>query len=339
MSHPSRRSRLIRRQMPLRTRMFTRVAERVAERRLAGLTLENVERLRALTFPARAPYTWITGRAAKNVDVWDTEFVTRDGVARAVRVYRPHDAGPHPVVVFFHGGGFVLGNLPANDPFCTVVAEEVSAVLLSVDYRMSPEHRAPQAALDAVDAVRWAPSYASVCDGDPDRLAVCGDSAGGNLATVATHVIRDEGGPAIAHQALIYPGTDLSMSFPSIKHQAAGPFLTERMLKAFAGHYLGPDDGIGANHPLVSPYWRDDLSGLPPALVQTADLDPLRDEGLAYAGRLTEAGVPVRATNYLGAAHAFVSYPGASIAAAQAMLELVVELRRHLVPHARFALD
>jgi acetyl esterase len=339
MSRTGRRTRLIRRQLPLRTRMFTAAAERVGERRLATLTPHNVERMRAMTFPARPPYTWITGRAARDVDIWMTSFATRDGVSRDVRVYRPRDEGPHPLVVFFHGGGWVLGNLRGYDPFCSVVAEEVSAVVLSVDYRMSPEHRAPQAVLDAVDAVRWAPSYSGDCDGDPDRLAVCGDSAGGNLATVATHVVRDEGGPTISHQALIYPATDLTQSFPSVRAQAHGPFLTGKMLHAFAGHYLGPEGGIGAKHPLVSPYWQEDLSGLPPALIQTADLDPVRDEGLAYADRLAEAGVPVRATNYLGAVHAFASFPGTSIAGAQAMLEVVTELRRHLVPHAGFALD
>ncbi len=339
MSPASRRTRLIRSRLPLRTRLFTALAEAVSERRILELTPENVERIRALGLPARAPFTWLTGRVSPEVDIWGTTFTTRDGAVRRVRVYRPRGRGPHPVVVYFHGGGFVMGRVPSYDPLCSAVSEEVPAVVLSVDYRMSPEHRAPQAALDAVDAVRWAPTVAPDCNGDPDRLAVCGDSAGGNLAAVATHVVRDEGGPPIRHQALIYPGTDLTMSFPSIQTRAKGPLLTGRLLEAFSGHYLGPGGGIGARSPLVSPYWQEDLSGLPPALVQTADLDPLRDEGLAYADRLAEAGVPVRATNYLGATHGFVSYPGTSIAATQALLELVVELRRHLIPRAGFALD
>lgn len=325
--------------MPLRTRVFTWLAERVSEPRVLNLTPENIENLRALTFPARAPFTWLTGRTSSQVDIWNTSFAARDGAVRAVRAYRPRGIGPYPLVVFLHGGGFVLGNLRQYDPFCSAIAEEVPAAVLSIDYRMSPEHRAPQAALDAVDALRWAPSAARDCDADPARLAVCGDSAGGNLAAVATQVIHDEGGPAISHQALIYPGVDLSMSFPSVQARDKGPMLTGRLLRAFSSHYLGPKGGIGARHPLVSPYFREDLSGLPPALVQTADFYPLRDEGLAYAGRLAEAGVPVRATNYLGAVHGFVGYPGSSVASAQALLELVTELRRHLVPHAGFALD
>lgn len=323
--------------MPLRTRAFSWLVDRVSERRILDLTPENLEWLRARTFPARPPFTWLTGQISSEVDIWNTSFVTRDEATRTVRVYRPRGDGPHPLIVRFYGSGFVLGNLPSFDPFCSALAEEVPAVILSVDYRLAPEHRAPQAALDAIDAIRWAPSVAPDCNADPERLAVCGDSAGGNLAAVATHVIRDEGGPPISHQALIYPGVDLSMSFPSIQTRAKGPVLTEPVMRVLTGSYVGPEGD--ARNPLISPYWQDDLAGLPPALVQTADLDPLRDEGLAYAGRLAEAGVPVRATNYLGAVHGFLSYPGASIAAAQALLELVTELRRHLVPHAGFALD
>ncbi len=328
---------MIRRRMPLRTRIVSWLAEWVSERRIIDLTPENLEYLRSLTFPARAPFTWLTGRISSQVDIWNTSFVTRDGADRPVRVYRPRGVGPHPLIVRFYGSGFVQGNLTSFDPFCSTLAEEVPAVILSVDYRLAPEHRAPQAALDAIDAIRWAPSVAPDCNADPTRLAVCGDSAGGNLAAVATQVIRDEGGPHISHQALIYPGVDLSMSFPSIRARAKGPMLTEPVLRVFTESYVGPE--ADPRDPLISPYWREDLSGLPPALVQTADLDPLRDEGLAYAGRLAEAGVPVRATNYLGSVHGFISFPGASLAAAQALLDLVTELRRHLVPHAQFALD
>ena len=143
----------------------------------------------------------------------------------------------------------------------------------------------------------------------PRGSAVFGDSAGATSPRWPRTSSATRAGPPISHQALIYPGVDLTMSFPSIQARAKGPMLTGKLLAAFSGHYLGPEGGIGARDPLVSPYWRDDLAGLPPALVQTADLDPLRDEGLAYAGRLDEAGVPVRATNYLGAVHGFVELP------------------------------
>ena len=135
----------------------------------------------------------------------------------------------------------------------------------------------------------------------------------------------------IAHQALIYPATDLSKSFPSVHENGDAPMLTEAKMDAFIAHYLGPDP-MDLRDPAISPYWRADLTGLPPALVQTADIDPIRDEGLAYAARLADAGVPVRVTNYLGTVHGFASIPGATLIGKQAQHELVVELRRHLHP-------
>ncbi len=165
---------------------------------------------------------------------------------------------------------------------------------------------------------------------DTSRLAVAGDSAGGNLAAVVCQVVRDDGGPVIAHQALIYPGTDATMSQPSIRQHADAPVLTRPKIEAFLAHYRGPD-GLAPQDPLLSPLWAADHSGLPPALVQTADLDPLRDEGALYAdAALRRAGVPVRLTNYLGAPHGFASFPGATHIGAQARAELVGELRSHL---------
>ncbi|MGV1009137.1 MAG: alpha/beta hydrolase [Dermatophilaceae bacterium] len=331
MSRTRQRSRMVRHRLPLRTKAVSWVVEQLSERTVATMTPQNAAGIRErMALPARAPFTWLVGRPVSDVDTWQTQFTTRDGAARAVRVHRPQAPGRHPVIIHFHGGGFVLGDLPSYDPLCSTLAREVPAVVLSVDYRMAPEHRAPQAVLDAVDAVRWAADYAPVADGDPDRIALVGDSAGGNLAAVSTHVIRDEGGPRISHQGLIYPATDLTMSFPSIRARADGPWLTVSMMRMFSGHYLGPDGGIGLGNPLVSPYWREDLSDLPPALVQTADMDPLRDEGQAYAARLAQAGVEVRATNYLAGVHGFVSFPGTSLVAAQALSELVTEQRRYL---------
>ena len=209
-----------------------------------------------------------------------------------MRVYRPSTATRDlPVVVFFHGGGWVLGSTRMYDPLCSFLAAEVGAVVLSVDYRMAPEHRAPTAALDCVDAVRQVSAHGERWNADTSRLAVAGDSAGGNLAAVVCQVVRDDGGPVIAHQALIYPGTDATMSQPSIGQHADAPVLSRPKIEAFLAHYRGPD-GLATQDPLLSPLWAADHSGLPPALVQTADLDPLRDEGALYATRLSDGGGP-----------------------------------------------
>lgn len=318
--------------MPLRTRALTMILARRFPS-LAGMDAEQVARVRVgMEMPARPPFTWVTGPVDARVRISDTWFEARDGAQRGARVYRPAGPGPHPVVVFYHGGGWVLGTTRQYDPLCAQIATRIGALVLSVDYRLAPEHRAPTAVHDAVDGLRWAAGAAAEFGGDPARLAVCGDSAGGNLAALVCHVAADEGGPAIAHQALVYPGVDLSKSFPSIREHAQAPVLDEAKIDAFRDHYLGPDSTFDLRDPAISPYWRADLRGLPPALVITADLDPLRDEGQAYAARLAQAGVPVRATNYLGTVHGFLSFPGATLIGHQALLELLTELRSHLIP-------
>jgi acetyl esterase len=315
--------------MPLRTRLLTSYLDHGGYPSIVDLDIAGIQRARATVAPARRPFTWVTGPIERAASIQDTWFRTRDGSSRQVRVYRPSSPGPHPVVMFFHGGGFVLGTPRGYDPLCSMLACQVRAVVVSVDYRMAPEHVAPQALDDCVDATRWAGGATAELGGDPSRLAVCGDSAGGNLVAGVTHAIHDEGGPTIAHQALLYPATDCTRSFPSHREHATAPVLTEAMIRAYVQHYLGPH-GIPADDPRVSPHFRADLTGLPPALVQTADLDPLRDEGLAYAARLSGAGVPVRATNYLATVHGFHSFPGATTIGAQARLELVTELSAHL---------
>ena len=315
--------------MPLRTRLFGAVYDRLRRESVAGLDLAEIQKLRDSVAPTRRPWTWVTGPVPAGVHITRASFVARDGHGIRVRVYRPASAGPHPVVVFLHGGGWVLGDPRGYDPLSGFIADSVPALVLSVDYRRAPEDPAPQAVLDSVDAVRWATRTAAGLGGDPVRLAVCGDSAGGNLAAVACRVIRDEDGPRIAHQALLYPGTDATQSFPSVREHAHAPILTLAAINAYLELYVGRSH-LAPDDPLVSPIWADDLSGLPPALIQTADLDPLRDEGQAYAAQLAAAGVPVRATNYLGTPHGFMSFPGATVCGPQARLELATELSRHL---------
>ena len=323
--------------MPLRTKIFTSLYDAVSGRTaVADLTAAQRARARAVALPALPPVTWVTGAVPKGVTVWDSRFTARDGATVPVRLYRPATGGPGgtggplPVVVYLHGGGWVLGSTRGYDALCGFVADAVGAVVVSVDYRLAPEHPAPQGVHDAVDAVRWVGEHAAEVGGDGGRMAVCGDSAGGNLAAVVCLVVRDEGGPRIAHQALLYPGTDATMSHPSITELADAPILTRTDIDGFLGHYLD-GTGLDLKDPIVSPLWATDLSHLPPALVQTADLDPLRDEGRAYAARLADAGVPVRATNYTGAPHGFMSMPGIVPSAGQARYELAAELRAHLL--------
>lgn len=316
----------------MRTRLFTAVYDRLGREDIADLDVVQIRRRRATVAPTRPPFTWVTGAVPRGVRIGEARFDARDGHGIPVRVYRPSrpdGRGQYPVVVYLHGGGWVLGSTRGYDPLCGHLADALPALVLSIDYRMAPEHLAPQAVLDSVDALRWAATAAAGLGGDPERLAVCGDSAGGNLVAVACRLVRDGGGPRIALQALIYPATDATMSFPSVSERSGGPILSTASIEAYVATYLGPG-GLPAADPLVSPLWADDLAGLPPALVQTGDLDPLRDEGLAYAARLTEAGVATRVTNYLGAPHGFMSFPGATVCGPQARLELVTELREHL---------
>jgi acetyl esterase len=230
-------------------------------------------------------------------------------------------------VVFLHGGGWVQGNVVMYDPLCMHVAEQVRAVVVSVDYRLAPEHRAPTAAHDAVDATTWVADHGDVLRADTGRLGIFGDSAGGNLATVVAQLLRDRGDTRLRHQALIYPALDMTLASPSIDELADAPMLTRANILAFREHYA--PEGSDWAEPLVSPLFGR-LDGLAPALVQTADRDPLRDDGLRYAAALRGAGVPVRVTNYVRLPHGFASFPGACPTGAQHRAELVAEMRSHL---------
>jgi acetyl esterase/lipase len=314
-----------------RTALFAAVIDRWVDKPIERCSPEEIAAQRGQVFPDRPPYSWITGGGARDVGITYGTAPARDGYEIPLRVYRPRAVRDSeddvPVVIFIHGGGWVRGNVVAYDPLCTHLARAVRAVVVSVDYRLAPEHPAPTAAFDAVDATAWLAEQAAVLRADTTRLAVVGDSAGGTLAAVVTQVLRDRGDSPVRHQSLIYPATDLTMSSPSIDQLADAPMLTRRSIVAFREHYAPA--GSDYTDPLLSPLFGR-LEGLPPALIQTADLDPLHDDGFRYASALRGAGVSVRLTNYLRVPHGFASFPGVVATGAQHREELVSELRTHL---------
>ena len=220
-----------------------------------------------------------------------------------VRIYVPCGKGPFPVLLYFHGGGWVIGDIESSDGLCRILTNAVGCIVVSVDYRLAPEHPFPAAADDAYHATLWVAMNASSFGGDPSRIAVCGDSAGGNLAAVVTQIARDRGKPAICFQLLIYPVTDAACDSPSYSENAEGYFLTKDAMQWFWNHYVR--NNADRSHPYASPLRARTLAGLPAALVITAEFDPLRDEGERYAEGLRAAGTPVEFTRYEGMIHGF----------------------------------
>jgi acetyl esterase len=223
------------------------------------------------------------------------------------RVYTPKNLrknnGLAPVLVFFHGGGWVIGNLDSHDVVCRKLADEGQLVVISVDYRLAPEHKFPAAVDDAIAATKWIADNSRRLGLDASRLTVGGDSAGGNLAAVVAIAARDGNGPAIAGQVLIYPATDFAMTHPSHSEPETSILLTHSVIRWFRDHYL---NGSADVHDWrASPARAKTLVGLPPAYVLTAGADPLRDEGNEYAHRLKEAGVPVAYRHFPGQFHGF----------------------------------
>ena len=235
--------------------------------------------------------------------------LTADGPLGTIplRVYRPGgvpDSRPLPVLVFFHGGGWVIGDIETHDVVCRQVTAEAGISVISVDYRLAPENKFPAAVDDAWAATRWIAAHGAELGIDPARLAVGGDSAGGNLAAVVALLARDAGWPKISLQVLTYPVTDLGAETKSYADLAEGYMLTRDSMRWFRAHYLSKEED--ALDWRVSPIRATSLAGLPPALVITAGFDPLRDEGQAYALRLSEAGVSVDAVCFGGMIHGFV---------------------------------
>ncbi|MBP6996550.1 MAG: alpha/beta hydrolase [Phycicoccus sp.] len=316
--------------MPPRTALLTRLIDTARRPPVDEMSLADIRWARTVLHPRRRPFTWLLGELDPTLVVGAATALARDGASIPLRTYRPADrTGPLPVVVWLHGGGWVLGNVVNYDPICSDLATTVDALVVSVDYRLAPEHRAPTAALDAIDATRWVVEHAAGLGADPDRIAVAGDSAGGNLAALVAQAFRDEQAPNVRAQVLIYPAVDMTKSAPSLQQHPNGGILTAAAIDAFLDHYLG--DEVDPLDPLVSPLFGD-LTGLAPALIQTADLDPIRDDGSRYAAALTAAGSSAHWTNYRGVPHGFASFPGASPAGAAQRREMTAFLLHHLRP-------
>jgi acetyl esterase len=235
------------------------------------------------------------------------------GGALPVRVYRPDGDAAKPLVVFFHGGGWVVGSIATHDSTCRSLADALDAVVVSVDYRLAPEHKFPAALDDCAAALAWSVEHAVELGADPARVVLAGDSAGGNLAAVVAQLAR-ESGPAISFQLLVYPVTDCEFDSRAMIDNAEGYFLTRYAMQWFFAQYL-EQEGQG-DDPRVSPLRATDLGGLPPAFIVTAEYDPLRDQGIAYAERLAAAGTPCEVRTYPGMFHGFFGM-GAQITAAQ----------------------
>jgi len=240
-----------------------------------------------------------------------------------VRVYRPTLADTLPVVMFFHGGGFVLCGLDSHDRECRSLANQSGCVVIAVDYRLAPEHRYPAAAEDAYAATRYVAEHASEFGIDAGRIAVCGDSAGGNLAAVVSLMARDRGGPSLRYQLLVYPLTDFTDESASIR-EFNGVFLSVEMMDWFADSYVPQAD---RRQPYASPLLASDLRGLPPTYVITAECDMVRDQGEAYARKLQAAGVAVESKRYDGMIHPFFSLGGIVDGGREAITDAAAKLR------------
>ncbi len=315
--------------LPLRTRAFTRALHALGRFDVARMDLDTIRRGPGARVPgtdhARRPRRTRSGRPDDRHRRWPASRCGSTGTAST-------PASGAPVVVNLHGGGWVLGNLQQSEWSCSTLAARLGAVVVSVDYRLAPEHPAPAGFDDCWAVVRHLSRDASEVGGDATRVAVTGDSAGGNLAALVAIAHRDAlraGGPdapaaPLRHQALVYPAVDLTLASPSIHARPHAPVLPRRNIDRFLEHYL-TGSHLGPADPAVSPLHAD-LEDVAPALVITADNDPLEDDGERYADALRAAGVPVRYTRYERVPHGFLTFPGAAPAARQALAELVQEL-------------
>ena len=266
-----------------------------------------------------------TQGAPEPVGAVEERTIPGAGGEMPTRIYIPYGTGPFPVLVYLHGGGWVIGDLEAYDATCRALTNAAGCLVVAMEYRLAPEHKFPAAPEDCYAAACWVAANAAAIGGDPRRIAIGGDSAGGNLTAVVAQMARDRGGPALVYQLLVYPVTNYGYDTASYRENADGYLLTRDAMVWFWNHYLR--SAADGNNPLASPLRANDLRGLPPAMVLTAEFDPLRDEGEAYAIRLQEAGVPVTLKRYAGTIHGFFSLGAVLDQGKQAMADAAAALR------------
>lgn len=314
--------------IPLRTKIFWGLYRRLERSPVMQQPPDRVPqardlRNRMLRLPGAA---LIIGATDPGVTVHDSEATLPDGTALPLRVYRPRAAsGPTAVVMNFHGGGWVSGDIRQSEWWASSVAACSGATVISVEYRLAPEHPFPTPVEDCYGATLWVTEHAGELGVDGARLAVMGDSAGGNIAAVMSLMARDRSCPRIALQVLIYPSVDFVADFASKHENAGAPILCQKDIGNVHELYFHRSDRERTD-PYASPL-RPKHEDLPPALIQTAEHDPIRDEGRAYADALREAGVPVRYTNYVDAVHGYISVPNVVPAARQALAEAAEAIR------------
>jgi acetyl esterase len=265
------------------------------------------------------------GDPAPDVASVEDRQVPVDGGEITVRVYTPLGDGPFPVHVYFHGGAFWLGELDHFDIQCKELCAGAGCVVVSTDYRLAPENKFPTPVEDCYSALLWTVANAEELQIDTSRVSIGGGSAGGDLTAVVAMMARDRNGPPLVLQVLDIPVTDLTMSCPSVVENGEGYLLTRAAIEQYVDFYL--EDPGDAKNPYASPLMAEDLSGLPPAVVMTAEFDPLRDEGEAYAARLAEAGVPVKQKRWLGHVHGSASMTALVPSAREWRDEIIQALR------------
>jgi acetyl esterase len=309
--------------MPLHPQAKAIVEQLTAEggKPIEQMTPAEVRAERARTAAARAALAAPFQEVARVQD----RTVPGPGGPIPVRVYWPAEGSRLPLLVYFHGGGWMFGNIESVDRACRVLANGGRCVVVNVDYRLAPEHKFPAAAEDAYAVAEYVARRPEEFACDPGRIAVGGDSAGGNLAAAACLMARDRGGPPLAFQLLVYPLTDYGDNRPSLEEHAAGPLLTRTAIQYFWSHYVSSAEE--GRHPYASPMNAASLEKLPPAMIITAECDPLRDQGEAYARRLEQSGVPVILERYNGAMHVFFQMGGALDTAREALADAAAALQ------------
>jgi acetyl esterase len=304
--------------LPFKTRFLLRVMSLVRDAHEGMPTPKHLQQARR-TLPKFLMPGLFFGRVPRGVQVENRMIPVRD-TQIAVRIYRPQNASKLPLILNYHGGGWAVGNLQNNDYYCGILADRVGAVVVSVDYRLAPEHKFPTGLHDCYDALVWATAHAAELGADASRVCVTGDSAGGNLSAAVSLMSRDLGGPKIKLQALIYPATDARLQYASLETHAFAPILTKNDILNFLAMYMVTE--ADRLDPLLSPIMAESLAGLPQAIVVTAGYDPLCDDGQQYAARLQAEGVATEVLHYPQDIHGFFTLPNHSLSGKAAVEEV-----------------